>query len=169
MAINRTTILRGPGTVIYGTGNGAQTIYDATGITAEVETSTSDVPSSVSGTLDQIKTDQVGTIRFTPCGQLSAGLLALLYPYGTPTIGARVFGDADVPLSIHSVAGTKVTFVNAALTAMPPLRLSPVQILIFLSFMRAILSPPPYLVFMEEWVDPPVCVQGESRCPWRCL
>ena len=127
MAINRTNILRGPGTVIYGAGNGAQTIYDATGITAEVETSTGDVPSSVSGTLDQFKTDQVGTIRFTPGGQLSAELLALLYPFGTPAIGARVFGDADVPLAIHSVAGTKVTFVNAALTTMPPLRLSPVQ------------------------------------------
>ena len=127
MAINRTTILRGPGTVIYNTGNDAQTIFDATGITAEVESSTQDIPSSVSGTLDQIKTDQVGTVRLTPCGQLSADLLALLYPYGTPTIGARVFPDADVPITVHSVAGTKVTFVNAALTTMPPLTLSPVK------------------------------------------
>lgn len=127
MAINRTNILRGPGTVIYNTGNDAQTIFDASGITADVETSTGDVPSSVSGTLDRFKTDQVGTIRFTPCGQLSAELLELLYPYGTPTIGARVFPDTDVPLTVHSVAGTKVTFVNAALTTMPPLTLSPVK------------------------------------------
>ena len=60
-------------------------------------------------------------------GQLSDDLLALLYPYGTPSIGARVFPDADVPLTVHSVAGTKVTFVNAALTTMPPLTLSPVK------------------------------------------
>lgn len=127
MAINRTTILRGPGTIIHGSGASPLKIYDASGITAEIQTSTQDIPSSVSGTIDQIKTDQVGTVRFTPCGQLSADLLALLYPYGNPTIGARVFGNADVPLAIHSVAGTKVTFVNAALTTMPPLRLSPVQ------------------------------------------
>ena len=127
MAINRTTILRGPGTVIFNTGNDAQAIFDATGITAEVESSTQDVPSSVSGTLDTIKTDQVGTIKFTPCGQISDDLLALLYPYGNPTIGARVFADTDVPLAIHSVAGTKVNFVNAALTTMPPLTLSPVK------------------------------------------
>lgn len=127
MAINRTNILRGPGTLIFGSGQDAQTIFDATGITADVESSTQDIPSSVSGTLDQIKTDQVGTVRLTPCGQLSADLLALLYPYGTPTIGARVFPDADVPLAVHSVAGTKVTFVNAALTQMPPLTLSPVK------------------------------------------
>ena len=127
MAINRTNILRGPGTVIYNTGNDAQTIFDATGITADVESSSQEIPSSVSGAIDTIKTDQIGTVKLTPCGQLSADLLALLYPYGTPTIGARVFPDADVPLAIHSVAGTKVTFVNAALTTMPPLLLSPVK------------------------------------------
>lgn len=127
MAINRTNILRGPGTVIYNTGNAAQTIFDATGITADVESSSQEIPSSVSGAIDTIKTDQVGTIRLTPCGQLSDDLLALLYPYGTPTIGARVFPDADVPLTVHSVAGTKVTFVNAAITTMPPLQLSPVK------------------------------------------
>ena len=125
MAINRTNILRGPGTVIWNPGGtGEQTIFDASGITADIETSSGDVPSSVSGVIDRFKTDQVGTVKFTPCGQLSAGLLALLYPYGTPTIGARVFPDADVPLTVHSVAGTKVTFVNAALTQMPPLTLS---------------------------------------------
>lgn len=127
MAITRTNILRGPGTVIFNTGNDAQTIFDATGITADVESSSQEIPSSVSGAIDTIKTDQVGTIRLTPCGQLSDDLLALLYPYGTPTIGARVFPDADVPLTVHSVAGTKVTFVNAALTTMPPLQLSPVK------------------------------------------
>jgi len=127
MAINRTNILRGPGTVIYNTGDDAQTIFDATGITADVESSSQEIPSSVSGAIDTIKTDQVGTIRLTPCGQLSDDLLALLYPYGTPSIGARVFPDADVPLTVHSVAGTKVTFVNAALTTMPPLTLSPVK------------------------------------------
>ena len=127
MAINRTNILRGPGTVIYNTGNDAQTIFDATGITADVESSSQEIPSSVSGAIDTIKTDQVGTIRLTPCGQLSDDLLALLYPYGTPSIGARVFPDADVPITVHSVAGTKVTFVNAALTTMPPLTLSPVK------------------------------------------
>ena len=92
-----------------------------------MESSSQEIPSSVSGAIDTIKTDQVGTIRLTPCGQLSDDLLALLYPYGTPTIGARVFPDADVPLTVHSVAGTKVTFVNAALTTMPPLLLSPVK------------------------------------------
>ena len=129
MPINRTNILRGPGTVIYDTGNDAQTIFDATGITADVESSTQEIPSSVSGTLDTIKTDQVGTVKLTPCGQLSADLLALLYPeaYTNPAIGSRVFADTDIPLVIHSVAGTKVNFVNAALTQMPPILLSPIK------------------------------------------
>lgn len=127
MAINRTTILRGPGTVIYNTGGDAQAIFDANGITAEVESSSQEIPSSVSGTINTIKTDQVGTVRFTPCGQMSDDLLALLFPYGNPSIGSRVFPDADIPLAVHSVAGTKVNFVNAALTQMPPIYLSPVK------------------------------------------
>ena len=129
MAINRTTILRGPGTVIYNTGNDAQTIFDASGITADVESSTQEIPSSVSGTIDTIKTDQVGTVKFTPCGQLSDDLLALLYPeaYTSPAIGTAVFPSSDVQLVVHSVGGTKVKFVNAALTQMPPLLLSPVK------------------------------------------
>ena len=120
MAIQRTTILRGPGTAIYNTGDDAVAIHDASGIVAELETATGDVPSSVSGTLDTIKTDQVGRIRLTPCGVLSDDILDILFPdvFRTPSIGASVFGSADVPLAVHSVAGTKVTFVNAALTKM---------------------------------------------------
>ena len=129
MAIQRTTILRGPGTAIYNTGDDAVAIHDASGIVAELETATGDVPSSVSGTLDTIKTDQVGRIRLTPCGVLSDDILDILFPdvFRTPSIGASVFGSADVPLAVHSVAGTKVTFVNAALTKMPNILLSPVK------------------------------------------
>lgn len=123
MATSRTSILRGPGSVTYG----GQTFYDADGITADVETTTQDVPSSVSGTLDTIKTDATGKVTFTPCGQLSADLLALLFPYGSASIGASACGGTDRPLVVHSVGGTKVTFLNAVLSKMPELRLSPVK------------------------------------------
>ena len=107
MATSRTSILRGPGSVTYV----GQTFYDADGITADVETTTQDVPSSVSGTLDTIKTDATGKVTFTPCGQLSADLIALLFPYGSATIGASACGLADKALVVHSVGGTKVTFL----------------------------------------------------------
>ena len=74
MGTTRQSIIRGPGSVTFG----GVTFYDASGITAEVDSSTSDVPSSMSGKLDTIKTDQVGKVSLTPVGNLSEALLAVL-------------------------------------------------------------------------------------------
>lgn len=123
MATSRTSIVRGPGTVSYA----GSAIFDADGIDAEIESSVSEIPSSISGSIASIKTDQVGRISFTPCGQLSAALLSLLYPYANPTVGASACGTADRALTVHSLAGVKVTFPNAVLSKMPELRLSPVK------------------------------------------
>ena len=123
MPTSRTSIIRGPGTVVYG----GKAFFDASGISTEIESATSEIPSSISGSIATIKTDQTGKIRFTPCGQLAADLLALLYPYGSPTVGSSVCGSADRPLVVHSLAGTKVSFVNAVLSKMPELYLSPIR------------------------------------------
>lgn len=125
MGTTRQSIIRGPGSVTFG----GVTFYDASGITAEVDSSTSDVPSSMSGKLDTIKTDQVGRVSLTPVGNLSEALVAVLYPdwLKTPEIGRSVFGSADAPLVVHSRAGQKLTFLAAALTKCPDILLSPVK------------------------------------------
>ena len=123
MATSRTSIIRGPGAVKFG----AVTLYDADGINAEIDSATQEVPSSISGPLDTIKTDQTGSVTLTPCGQLSADILAALFPHQTPQIGASLCGAADTPLIVHSLAGTKVTFLNAFLSGVPELLLSPVN------------------------------------------
>ncbi len=123
MATLRTQILRGPGTVKLGN----VAIYDASGITAEIESATADIPSSISGALDTIKTDQIGKVSFTPCGQITPEILAALFPHQTPVIGASVFGSTDKECIIHSLAGTKVTFLNGAVTKLPEIYLSPVK------------------------------------------
>lgn len=125
MATTRQSIVRGPGTVTYN----SVKLFDQGGITAEIDTPTQDVGSSISGRLDTIKTDQVGKVTLTPVGNLSAELLAVLFPswVRTPAIGRSVFGSADVPLHVSSRAGRKVSFLNAALTRCPELLLSPVK------------------------------------------
>jgi|LSQX01.1.fsa_nt_gb hypothetical protein len=122
MATDRTNIIRGPGAVLYD----GITLHDADGITAEVQTPTQDVLSSAAGRLDTIKTDQMGSITLTPCGELSAEILAVLYPHQSPVPGSSIMGSADKPLAIHSRAGRKVTFTCAALSSIPDLVLSPV-------------------------------------------
>lgn len=123
MATNRTTILRGPGTVLFG----GATLFDASGITCEVDSATQGIPSSLSGEIGTIKTDQTGRVSFTPCGQLSAAVLAALFPYASAAIGSSACGATDTPCTVHSVAGTKVTLVNACVSKMPEIFLSPVK------------------------------------------
>ncbi len=125
MATQRQSIIRGPGTVTFG----GVKFYDASGITAEIDSATQQVPSSIAGDLDTIKTDQTGKIALTPVGNLSEALIAVLFPewLRSPEIGRSVFGSTDSPLVISSKAGQKVTFHCAAITKVPDLQLSPVK------------------------------------------
>ena len=123
MSINRNTILRGPGTVKFG----GVTVFDANGITCEIESATQGLPSSISGEIGTIKTDQTGKISFTPCGQISAAILAALYPYASAAIGSSACGAADTPCVVHGMSGTRVTLVNCCVRKMPEIYLSPVK------------------------------------------
>lgn len=125
MGTTRQSIIRGPGTVTFGSCK----FFDASGIDASIDSATSDVPSSISGKLDTIKTDQTGKVSLTPVGNLSEVIVALLYPswLQTPEIGRSLFGSADAPLVVASRAGQKVTFHAAAITKFPDLNLSPVK------------------------------------------
>jgi len=125
MGTTRQSIIRGPGTVTFGSCK----FFDASGIDASIDSATSDVPSSISGKLDTIKTDQTGKVSLTPVGNLSEAIVALLYPswLQTPEIGRSLFGSADAPLVVASRAGQKVTFLAAAITKFPDLNLSPVK------------------------------------------
>lgn len=125
MGTTRQSIIRGPGTVTFG----GVKLFDASGVSAEIDSATQEVPSSIAGKLDTIKTDQTGRVTLTPVGNLSTALLSTLYPdwIRSPAIGRSVFGTTDAPLVIASRAGTKVTFFAAALSSCPDLLLSPVK------------------------------------------
>ena len=124
MATTRQSIIRGPGTITYN----SLKLFDKDGISAEIESSTESVNSSF-GSLDTIKTDQIGRVTLTPIGNLSEDLIALFYPswLQTPEPGRSIFGSSDTPLTICSKAGTKVVFNSACITRFPEMRLSPVE------------------------------------------
>lgn len=125
MATTRQSIIRGPGTVSFG----GSKIHDSSGITADIESSTQDIPSSVAGKLDTIKADQIGRIALTPVGSITQALLDLFFPawMKSPVFGTSIMGETDKPLVVSSRAGTKVTFACAGLTKCPDLQLSPVK------------------------------------------
>jgi hypothetical protein len=126
--ITRQSIYRGPGAAVFGT----TTIHDKGGITAEVEQAVEEISSSVSGPMDSIMTDRKGSVRLTPSGDLSAAILAALFPHQTPAFGASIYGSSvtpgtDVPLEIFGMDGKTLKFFNAALTGIPPVFLSAVK------------------------------------------
>lgn len=125
MSTTRQSIIRGPGTVSFG----GVKIHDSSGITANIESSTQDIASSVAGKLDTIKTDQTGKISLTPVGNITQALLDLFFPswMKKPVFGTSIMGETDRPLVVSSRAGMKVTFACAGLTKCPELLLSPVK------------------------------------------
>ena len=96
MATTRQSIIRGPGTVMFG----GLKIHDSSGITADIESSTQDIPSSIAGKLDTIKTDQTGKISLTPVGNITQALLDLFFPawMKKPVFGTSIMGETDMPL-----------------------------------------------------------------------
>lgn len=116
---DRTTIVKGPASLKTGT----LTIYPESGVTLTLEKTTEAIVSDY-GPLDEQQTDQTAKLGITPAGDVSAALLAFFFPQQIPTIGASLFGSADVPVEIHTKAGQKITLHNAALTKPPQLRLS---------------------------------------------
>lgn len=125
MATTRQSIIRGPGTVSFG----GVKIHDSSGITANIESSTQDIESSVARKLNTIKTDQTGKISLTPVGNITQALLDLFFPawMKKPVFGTSIMGETDRPLVVSSRAGMKVTFACAGLTKCPELLLSPVK------------------------------------------
>lgn len=63
-------------------------------------------------------------VEFEPSGAFSAAVAAVLWPYGSTTVGSSIFTGTDKPLAIFGRDGRKVTVHAAALTKMPPIRLA---------------------------------------------
>jgi len=122
--LDRRSIIRGPGAIKLGN----LVLHDSAGISADVMVAASPVATSLYGRLDQWINSRHAEVGFMPGGELNANLLAALFPYQNPVIGASICGAADVPLTVHSKAGTKIIFTNAALVACPTLRLSTTRI-----------------------------------------
>ena len=121
MTVQRQSIIRGPATVKLGTG---PVFYDKDGVDLVFEVDRFNIDVSAFGNVDERLNDTIVRCTFTPAGEVAAADMALLYPYQSPTIGESIFGNVDVPLEVHSVAGTKVTLPAAAITGMPDMILS---------------------------------------------
>lgn len=111
-------LIAGPAIVTY---NGV-TWYSKDDIAVRIVRETWDVATSRHGRIDQRMKSISAEITFTPSGQVDQ--IAGLLPYGPDDIGANIFPTVDLPLVIHSIAGTKYTFARAAQIGLPSLTLA---------------------------------------------
>jgi hypothetical protein len=123
MPLARTAVIDGPGSLTFG----SLKLHAKDQMSAEVEIDSWRPDISTFGQGAPRLRDARGKITLTPTGNITAAMLTALFPTAlrSPTIGASMHGAADVAAALHSVAGTVVTFPNAALAGLPELTLSP--------------------------------------------
>lgn len=114
MAINRTTLLREPGKIIF---DGAH-LYSQGPLTVKPVINNASVVTAMHGTVDRGRVvDRLFTISGVLAGEWKD--LAVLFHALNLPIGASVFGSTDKPLIVHGRLGTKITFTNGAITKPP--------------------------------------------------
>lgn len=121
MGIARSSILRGPASITFG----SQVIYTEGDIKCQLAVQTFPLNTAAYGKVDDRLDDVTIKLSFTPAGKWTTALLAVLYPYTNPTSGTSIFTSSDVPLTLHPLNGSeKIVFTAAAITKMPGLVLS---------------------------------------------
>src|ERR1035437_7863370 len=116
MSFSRTTIIRGPAQIKWG----SDYLYSQGDIKLSIGHQVFPIINSAMGLVQERSQQRVATVQFTPVGTYYASL----WPYGTKKPGDRLLTDTDQNLEIHSYAGTKCTIYNCAVTKMPDLILS---------------------------------------------
>lgn len=119
-SIDRTTIITGPALVTYG----GQTFWSKGNIVLKPVFARFAIQTASFGKVDERFVDRRFTITFEPSGRFNDLLAAVLWPYGGTTLGTSIIGASDKALVIHGRDGVKLTFHNAAITAMPSLRVA---------------------------------------------
>lgn len=118
MAIDRTTIIRGPATVTFD----SQVMYTEDDIILRPILSRFDVGTSAYGKVDERLDDIIYEVTFTPVGKW--GYATKLCPHTTPSIGSSIIGATDKNLTINTLAGRLITLNAAAVSKMPDIRFS---------------------------------------------
>ena len=122
MPISRTdtSIIRGPAIITY---NGV-TLYAKDDIKVVTDLGLFDIPASGYGAIDNRMKQVLTEITFTPHGEVSSGILGVLFPHTSAITGASAMPAADKDLVIHPYNGKeKCTYKNAFVSKMPDLSL----------------------------------------------
>jgi hypothetical protein len=116
MGITRNTLTRGPAYA----GFNSTTFHFSDDSKIEIVPVSQIVKAALYGTIDETISDLAIRCTGTPLTWTS---LSTLFPYLSPTVGQRLYGSSDLPLTWNANNGDVLTIVNAAVTKMPDLTL----------------------------------------------
>jgi hypothetical protein len=122
MPISRTdsTIIRGPAIITYN----SVTLYAKDDIKVKTSLSLLDIAASGYGAIDQRMKQVLTEITFTPHGEVTSGILGVLFPHAAAVTGSSAMPATDKDLVIWPYNGKeKVTYKNAFVSKMPDLSL----------------------------------------------
>lgn len=120
-AFNEANHIAGPAIVTFN----SQTWYTDGDISVVITQAEWEPTTSLFGSIGpRIRSLPVARIQFKPDGMVTSGRCAKAFPYSLADIGKSVFGAADKPLVIQTLAGQVYTFGKAALVQTPTLVLS---------------------------------------------
>jgi len=120
MPLDRSNIFAGPAIITFK----GQTFYTKDDIKVDCDWETSKTLSSMYGQMVSRMLDRKAVISFIPVGQLSTGLIAVIWSHFTSKIGTRIYTGTDYPVEIWTEAGKKITFASGAVTSFVPLKIS---------------------------------------------
>lgn len=100
--MNRTTILRKPGHIVFD----GVTFFSREPIVVEIQEDVVELPLLNFGTYDTRPTGRMVSVKFTPA-MFNAAALAKLFPFGSLAMGASIVSATDKPLDIHTLDGER--------------------------------------------------------------
>lgn len=113
--IDRTTVYRGSGQVIFG----GQTFWSKGNITMKLVQSSFPIPTSAFGDADERPKNRKYEVTFEPSGAFTDEQAAILFALAGVSVGSSIFGASDAALVIHGRDGIKHTLHNAIVTKPP--------------------------------------------------
>ncbi len=119
MSIARSQLIRGPAVVTWNSIN----MWTRDDIDIPIAPTLHPVMTSMFGEIDKTKHDLVIKIGLRLWGAWES--LSVLFPtaYLNPAVGASIFGNSDLPMTILGRNGDQIVFYNVQLTKMADLRL----------------------------------------------
>lgn len=124
--IARTSIISGPALITYN----SQKFWSKGDVTLKVVNDRFDIQTAHFGKVDERFADRKIEVSFEPSGAFSAGVAGVLWPYGSTTVGASIFGASDTALTINGRDGRQIVIHAAAVTQMPGIKLGVTETII---------------------------------------